>query len=224
MSWSGQIGFPILSVITFLPLAGVLLILLVGRGRPAVYKVISLVVTLAAFALSVWLLFVFKQKLPGMQFAENVTWIKALNIHYGMGVDGIAALLVFLTTLLGFIVIIASWNYVKDREMGFFISLLLLEVGMVGVFCATDLFLFYVFWEAMLVPMYFIIGIWGGPRRVYAAIKFFLFTLVGSLLMLIAIIVVVYYVKDSTGALTFDIQALTRVVYSYHLQLSLIHI
>ena len=114
-----------------------------------------------------------------------------------MGVDGIAALLLFLTTLLGVIVIIGSWNYVKDREMGFFISLLLLQVGMIGVFCATDLFLFYVFWEAMLVPMYFIIGIWGGPRRIYAAIKFFLFTLVGSLLMLVAIIVVVYYVKDT---------------------------
>ena len=115
------------------------------------------------------------------------------------GVDGIAALLLFLTTLLGVIVIIASWNYVKDRECGFFISLLLLQVGMTGVFCSTDLFLFYVFWEAMLVPMYFIIGIWGGPRRIYAAIKFFLFTLVGSLLMLVAIIAVVYYVKDNTA-------------------------
>lgn len=218
MSWSDQIGFPMLSVITFLPLAGVVLILLFGRGKPAVYKVISLVVTLAAFALSVWMLFALKTKLPGMQFAESVAWIKPLNIRYGMGVDGIAALLVFLTTLLGAVVIIASWHYVKDREMGFFVSLLLLEVGMVGVFCATDLFLFYVFWEAMLIPMYFIIGIWGGPRRIYAAIKFFLFTLIGSLLMLIAIIVVVYYVKGQTGALTFDIQALSRAVYSYHVQ------
>ncbi len=218
MSWGDQIGFPILSVITFLPLAGVLLILLVGRGRPLVYKTISLIVTLAAFVLSVWMLFAFRTGLPGMQFAEDVTWIKALNIHYGMGVDGIAALLVFLTTLLGCVVIISSWNYVKDREIGFFISLLLLQVGMVGVFCATDLFLFYVFWEAMLVPMYFIIGIWGGPRRVYAAIKFFLFTLVGSLLMLVAIIVVVYYVRDGGGPLTFDIQELSRQVYSYDLQ------
>ena len=218
MSWSDQIGFPLLSVITFLPLAGVVLILLFGRGKPGAYKVISLVVTLAAFVLSVWMLFAFKTKLPGMQFAETVTWIKPLNIKYGMGVDGIAALLVFLTTLLGVIVIIASWNYVKDREMGFFISLLLLQVGMVGVFCATDLFLFYVFWEAMLIPMYFIIGIWGGPRRIYAAIKFFLFTLIGSLLMLLAIITVVYYVKSSTGDLTFNIQTLGHVVYSYHLQ------
>ena len=218
MSWSGQIGFPILSVITFLPLAGVVLILLVGRGRPGVYKVISLLVTLAAFVLSVWMLVAFRTKLPGMQFAESVEWIAPFNIRYGMGVDGIAALLVFLTTLLSVVVIVASWNYVKDREMGFFISLLLLEVGMVGVFCATDLFLFYVFWEAMLIPMYFIIGIWGGPRRIYAAIKFFLFTLVGSLLMLLAIITVVYYVKSSTGELTFDIQALSHVIYSYHLQ------
>ena len=173
--------------------------LLVGRGRPGVYKAIALVVTVAAFVLAIVMMFVFDTRRPGMQFVEDVTWITRFNIHYSMGVDGIAALLLFLTTLLGFIVIIASWNYVKDREMGFFISLLLLQVGMTGVFCATDLFLFYVFWEAMLVPMYFIIGIWGGPRRIYAAIKFFLFTLVGSLLMLVAIIVVVYYVKDTAG-------------------------
>jgi NADH-quinone oxidoreductase subunit M len=218
MSWTDQIGFPVLSVITFLPLVGVLLILLVGRGRPHVYKIISLVVTLAAFVLSAWTLFVFKPKLPGMQFAEDVSWIKPLNIHYSMGVDGISLLLVFLTTLLGAIVIIASWNYVKDRELGFFVSLLLLEVGMVGVFCATDLFLFYVFWEAMLIPMYFIIGIWGGPRRVYAAIKFFLFTLIGSLLMLVAIIVVVYAFRDANGFLSFNIQALSHQIYAYHLQ------
>ncbi len=135
-----------------------------------------------------------------------------------MGVDGIAALLIFLTTLLGFIVIISSWNYVKDRERGFFVSLLLLQTGMVGVFCATDIFLFYVFWEAMLIPMYFIIGVWGGPRKIYAAIKFFLFTFAGSVLMLVAIIATVYYVKGQTGQLTFNIQELTRQVYPYHLQ------
>ncbi len=220
MTFQSQIGFPILSVITFLPLAGVLLILIFGRGRPGVYKVIALISTLAAFVLACVMMLTFKTRVPGMQFVENWTWIKALNIHYSTGIDGIAALLLFLTTLLGVIVIIASWKYVKEREMGFFISLLLLQVGMVGVFCATDLFLFYVFWEAMLVPMYFIIGIWGGPRRVYAAIKFFLFTLVGSLLMLLAIIAVVLYVQQHTSAgLTFNIQELSRQVYSYHLQL-----
>jgi NADH-quinone oxidoreductase subunit M len=219
MSWSDQIGFPILSLITFLPLAGVLLMLLFGRGRPAVYKGIALAATLAAFVLSVVMLLAFDTQASGMQYAESVSWIGAFNIHYGMGVDGIAALLVFLTTLLGVVVIVASWNYVSDRELGFFVSLLLLQVGMAGVFCATDLFLFYIFWEAMLVPMYFIIGIWGGPRRIYAAIKFFLFTLVGSLLMLVAIVVVVYHVSGTASVgLTFDIQELSRQVYPYHLQ------
>jgi NADH-quinone oxidoreductase subunit M len=218
MSWSEQIGFPILSVITYLPLAGVVAMLLVARGRPALYKGIALVTTLAAFVLSVVMLVTFDRARPGMQFVEDFDWIGQLNIRYGFGIDGISALLLALTTLLGVVVIIGSWNYVKDRELGFFISLLLLQTGMAGVFCATDLFLFYIFWEAMLVPMYFLIGIWGGPRRIYAAIKFFLFTLAGSLLMLIAIIAVVYYVNSRTGALTFNIQELSAQVLPYRLQ------
>ncbi len=240
MSWQDQIGFPILSVITYLPLAGVVLILVLHwlrrplaklgtdgaiEGAPArqawwptTYKVISLVTTLTAFALAAWMLFAFDKADSDLQFVEDFTWVQRFNIHYGFGIDGIAALMIFLTTLLGFIVIIGSWHYVKDREMGFFISLLLLQTGMTGVFCATDLFLFYVFWEAMLVPMYFIIGIWGGPRKIYAAIKFFLFTLVGSLLMLVAIVAVVWYVQGHGGGLTFDIRALGEFVYPYHLQ------
>ena len=212
-------GFPILSVMTYLPLAGVLVMLAFGKGRPGVYKVTALVSTLAAFILSVVMLFRFDADVPGMQFVEDVVWIERFNIHYSFGVDGISALLVFLTTLLGVVVIVASWNYVKDRERGFFMSLLLLQTGMTGVFCATDLFLFYVFWEVMLVPMYFIIGVWGGPRRVYAAVKFFLFTLIGSLLMLVAIIAVVLYTTDTATGLTFDIQALSDIVYPYGLQL-----
>ncbi|HSL96244.1 MAG TPA: NADH-quinone oxidoreductase subunit M [Thermoleophilia bacterium] len=218
MSWGEQIGFPILSVITYLPLAGVLLMLLVARGRPVVYKTIALLTTLAAFVLSVVMLVAFDRGAAGMQFVEDFEWIAQLNIRYGFGVDGIAALLLGLTTLLGVVVIVGSWNYAKDREMGFFISLLLLQTGMAGVFCATDLFLFYVFWEVMLVPMYFLIGIWGGPRRIYAAIKFFLFTLVGSLLMLVAIIALVYYVDSSNGGLTFNIQELGQQVLPYKLQ------
>jgi NADH-quinone oxidoreductase subunit M len=218
VGWQDQAGFPILSVMTYLPLVGVALIVLFGKDRPGFYKPVALVTTVAAFLLSVVMLLRFDTHRPGMQFTENVLWIKSLNIHYSMGVDGIAALLIFLTTLLGFIVIISSWNYVKDRERGFFASLLLLQTGMVGVFCATDIFLFYVFWEAMLIPMYFIIGVWGGPRKIYAAIKFFLFTFAGSVLMLVAIIATVYYVKGQTGVLTFNIQELTRQVYPYHLQ------
>jgi len=221
MTWQHQIGFPILSVITYLPLAGVALILLFGRGRPTFYKVVSLVVTLAAFALSVVMLFRFHTRLPGMQYVENALWIPRFNIHYSFGIDGISALLIFLTTLLGVIVIVASWHYVKDRERGFFASLLLLQVGMTGVFCATDIFLFYIFWEAMLIPMYFIIGIWGGPRKIYAAIKFFLFTLVGSLLMLVAIIALVYYARDNSAfGLTFNIQELSHLVLPYRFQVA----
>jgi NADH-quinone oxidoreductase subunit M len=219
VGWRQQIGFPILSVITYLPLVAAIVIALLGKGRPLFYKVVSLLATLTAFVLSVVMLFKLDAQRPGMQYAEDFLWIKRFNIHYGFGVDGIAALLVFLTTLLGVIVIVASWNYVKDRERGFFATLLLLQTGMVGVFCATDLFLFYVFWEAMLVPMYFIIGVWGGPRRIYAAIKFFLFTLIGSVLMLVAIIVAVYYTKDNTSlGLTFDIQQLSSVIYPYQIQ------
>jgi NADH-quinone oxidoreductase subunit M len=220
VGWHQQIGFPILSVITYLPIVGVVVALLFGKNRPLVYKVAALATTLGAFVLSAIMLLRFHPSLPGMQFGEDFTWIGRLNIHYGFGVDGIAALLIFLTELLGVIVIIASWHYIKDRERGFFISLLLLQTGMTGVFNATDIFLFYVFWEVMLVPMYFIIGIWGGPRRIYAAIKFFLFTLVGSLLMLVAIIAVVLYVKNSTGVgLTFNIQQLSHIVYPFNLQL-----
>jgi len=227
MGWNTQIGFPILSVITYLPLAGVLLILLFGKGRPLVYKVTALVVTLVSLALSVLMLVKFDTARVAMQYTENVIWVKRFNIHYSMGVDGISALLIFLTTLLGAIVIVASWYYVKDRERGFFATLLLLQTGMIGVFCATDIVLFYVFWEVMLVPMYFLIGIWGGPRKVYAAIKFFLFTLVGSLLMLVAIVVVVYYAKglpftasglSEAGGFTFNIGELSRQVYPYHIQ------
>ncbi|HJW74994.1 MAG TPA: hypothetical protein VJ787_04910, partial [Thermoleophilia bacterium] len=129
MSWQDQVGFPILSVMTYLPLVGVVLIVLFAKGRPDLYKLISLVSTVLAFVLSIVMLLRFDPDRPGMQFNENFVWIKSLNIHYGMGVDGIAALLIFLTTLLGFIVIIASWNYIKDRELGFFVSLLLLQVG-----------------------------------------------------------------------------------------------
>ena len=125
MSWQGQMGFPIISLMTYLPLAGVLLILVFGKNRPGMYKVTALVTTLAAFVFSAVMLFRFDAGAKGMQFTEDVTWIERLNVHYSFGVDGISALLVFLTTLLGVVVIVASWNYVKDRQRGFFVSLLL---------------------------------------------------------------------------------------------------
>jgi len=124
---------------------------------------------------------------------ENVAWIPSLGISYHLGIDGISLILVLLTTLLTAVAILGSWNSITDRGLAFFISLLVLETGMVGVFVSMDLFLFYVFWEIQLIPMYFIIGLWGGARRVYAAIKFFLFTFVGSVLMLVAILAVVWW-------------------------------
>ena len=191
VSWHDQIGFPILSVITYLPLAAWRSSLLFGKGRPGFYKVVALVTTagrLRALGRSCCC-----ASTPGGRACSTPRTSSGSSASTSTTASASTAsppCCIFLTTLLGVIVIIASWNYVKDRERGFFVSLLLLQTGMIGVFCATDIFLFYVFWEAMLVPMYFIIGIWGGPRRIYAAIKFFLFTLVGSLLMLVAIIVI----------------------------------
>jgi NADH-quinone oxidoreductase subunit M len=205
-----QIGFRALTVLTFLPMAGALLMLLFMRGRPNAYKATALVTSLAAFGLAVYMAFHFKTGTAAYQFQENFLWIQSLGINYRVGVDGISMLFLLLTTFLSVIAIIGSWNYVKDRELGFFLSLLVLETGMLGVFVSMDMFLFYVFWEIQLVPMYFLIGIWGGARRIYAAIKFFLYTFAGSVLMLVAIIAVVWWNSKQSGVTTFDILALQK--------------
>ena len=143
-----------LSLSIWVPIAFGALLLALGReDQVKAVRWLALVGALAGLAVTLPLIQQFDNSTAAMQFVEKALWIERFNIHYGFGIDGIAALMIFLTTLLGFIVIIGSWHYVKDREMGFFISLLLLQTGMTGVFCATDLFLFYVFWEAMLVPM-----------------------------------------------------------------------
>ena len=125
---------------------------------------------------------------PGFQFEERADWIPSLGAHYHIGIDGISLLLVMLTTLMGFIAMLCSWNAIQDRVKEYYAMFLLLQTGMIGVFLSLDFFLFYVFWELVLVPMYFIIGVWGGPRKLYAAIKFFLYTLAGSVLMLLGIL------------------------------------
>ncbi len=174
-----QIGFRALTLLTFLPALGALVMLLFMRQRPNAFKATALVTSLATCALSLYMLTAFDTSTAAFQFQENFVWIQSFGINYHVGVDGISMLLILLTTFLSVIAIIGSWNYVKDRELAFFISLLLLETGMIGVFGAMDLFLFYVFWEIQLIPMYFLIGIWGGARRIYAAIKFFLYTFAG---------------------------------------------
>jgi NADH-quinone oxidoreductase subunit M len=197
------LGIPILSFITFFPLAGLLLILVMpGRSDKAVKLTANLVAGLE-FLATLFLLTGFRAGSGEMQFVERAPWIKSLRVQYLMGLDGISLLLVLLTSLLSFIAILSSWNSVKSRLKEYYIFLLLLEVGMIGVFVSLDLILFYVFWEIVLVPMYFLIGIYGGERRLYAAIKFFLYTLFGSVLMLVGILVLFsrYHTFDVTAML-----------------------
>lgn len=185
----GQPDFPLLSLIVFLPLAGALILLVLFRDtHRAAVRGWALLVSAVEFVISLRLLLGW-QTIGGMQFVDGpAAWIPELGISYHLGVDGISLFLVLLTTLLTMLAVLASWGFVAERERSYYFWLLLLETGSLGVFLALDTVLFYVFWEAMLVPMYFLIGRWGSERRVYAAIKFFLYTMSGSVLMLVAII------------------------------------
>jgi len=185
-----QIGFPILSVITFLPLLGVFLLVTMQGDDAAVAfraRIVALVTSLVVLAFGLYLWSVFNPALPGYQFTETAPWLAGLDIGYRMGVDGISLFLILLTLFLTPIAILASGSITR-RVRGFFSALLLLETMTVGMFAATDFVLFYVFFEAVLLPMYLIIGVWGGEKRIYAAIKFFVFTLAGSLFMLLALV------------------------------------
>ncbi|MER3545529.1 MAG: NADH-quinone oxidoreductase subunit M [Chloroflexota bacterium] len=190
---------PILSIVTFLPLVGVLLILLTPRQEEQRIKTIAVATSVVTFIVSLGILRFFNWGESGFQLVERAPWIPAWGISYILGVDGISLLLVLLTTLLTAIAILSAWNAIETRIKEFYAFMLLLETSMVGVFLALDLFLFFIFWEFSLVPMYFLIGIWGGPRRVYAAIKFFLYTMAGSILMLLAIL----YLGITTGTFAY---------------------
>jgi NADH-quinone oxidoreductase subunit M len=178
-----------LNLVTFFPLLGVL-VLLFMKQREGLSRWVALVTALITFGISIWVLMLFNANDPNLQLDFSYDWIQAAgwNIKYAMGVDGLSILLVLLTTFLSPIAILSTWHAVEERVRDFMLFFLLLEVGMLGVFLAQDLFLFYVFWEFTLVPMYFLIGIWGGSERMYAAIKFFLYTMAGSILMLLAIL------------------------------------
>src|SRR5688572_23907223 len=193
-------GFPILSLTLFIPLVGALIIIFAfNRERAQAIKNFAFAITLIDFLVSLPILFAFNSGTHQFQFVEKARWIDAIGVEYFLGVDGISILLVFLTTLLGAIAVICSFSAIEEREKEYYFSLLFLQTGMLGVFMALDFFLFYVFWEIMLVPMYFLIGIWGGARKLYAAIKFFLYTLFGSVFMLLAILALYFY--NSTGLL-----------------------
>jgi len=179
-----------LTLVTFFPLVGILVLLFLNSEQKNAIRWIALITSLLTFGISIAMLVQFDTANPDLQMEINIPWIQVggWNIAFQMGVDGLSILLVLLTTFLTPISILSTWTAVEERVKEFMIFFLLLEVGMVGVFLAQDLFLFYIFWEFTLVPMYFLIGIWGGPRRMYAAVKFFLYTMAGSILMLLAIL------------------------------------
>lgn len=202
---------PILTNVTFLPLLGVLAMLFIpqeGENGKKLIRWISLIFSIFVFIASLRIFFGFDSGIEGFQFVEKYEWIPSYGITYYLGLDGISFWLVLLTTFLTPVTILSTWSAVEKRVKEFQIAILVLETAMLGTFVALDLFLFYIFWELMLIPMYLIIGVWGGERRIYAAIKFFLYTAVGSLLMLVCIIGLVYFHQEQTGELTFNLLSL----------------
>jgi NADH-quinone oxidoreductase subunit M len=208
--------YPVLSTLIFLPIIGALVIIVSPRDNEALIRWTALIVSCVTFLLSLPLFTSFDKTTAKMQFVERYSWIPAWSSEYFVGVDGISVLFVLLSTLLTILCVTVSWTSVKDRTKEFYTALLIIEGSMIGVFCSLDLFLFYIFWEAMLIPMYLIVGVWGGPNRVYAAIKFFLFTLVGSVLMLVGIIVL-YFATDRS----FDMLRMMTTNYPLNLQMIL---
>ena len=208
-----QLSYPILSTVIFLPVLGALLILLSRRSWESLARWIALGTSIATFFLSVPLFTMFDKSTHKMQFVEKFKWIPDWNIYYFIGIDGISVLFILLSTLTAILCVLISWESIKTKVKEFYISILLTTSFMIGVFCSLDFFLFYIFWEAMLIPMFLIIGVWGGPNRIYAAIKFFLYTLVGSLFMLIGIIVLYLYAGK-----TFNILELMTKTYPFTMQ------
>jgi NADH-quinone oxidoreductase subunit M len=214
-------GVPILSLIIFAPLLGALGIAFLPSSRPRLIRLAALGISLITFVLSLGMLLGIRAQGGEFAFSEQLSWIPSFGITYHLGVDGLSGALVVLTTLLSWICILASFGPIQTRVKEYFISFLILETGMLGVFLSLDLFLFYIFWEIVLVPMYLIIGIWGGADRIYATIKFVLYTLVGSLLMLVAILATAFSHQAVTGSWTgaFDLIALRGTIADPTLQI-----
>jgi len=207
-----QTEFPLLTLITFFPLLGAAILLFADKEKKETLRWITLGVTLLEFIFSLPLFFQFRLDTPAMQFVEKVPWIPEYGMNYFLGIDGISLFLVLLTTFLTLVSVIACWKDIQDKVKEFMICVLFLETGMIGVFVSLDLFLFYVFWEVMLIPMYLLIGVWGNPqRRIYAAVKFFIYTMVGSVLMLVAILVLYFQNGAATGKYTFDLLELYQL-------------
>jgi len=198
----------LLSWVLFTPLIGMLLLMLIPGHRKDLIRYWANFVALVGFFISIPLVTRFDNSQPGYQYYERAEWIPTIGATYSIGIDGISLMLVMLTTLMGLISIACSWSAIQDRVKEYYAMFLLLQIGMLGVFMSLDFFLFYVFWELVLIPMYFIIGIWGGERKLYAAIKFFLYTAAGSVLMLLGILVLYFQYYQQFGVYTFEISKL----------------
>jgi NADH-quinone oxidoreductase subunit M len=200
----------LLSLLVWLPVLGAIPVLLAGSSRPNAARWIALLVAVATFAVSLMLLAAFNATDGGMQLQEDFNWIPSLGIHYALGVDGISVALIALTTFVSILVIVGAWEVIQDKPHQYMAAMLALEGLMIGVFCATDALLFYAFFEAILIPMFIIIGMWGGPRRVYATLKFFIYTFFGSIFMLIGLL----YLHHKTGG-SFALADMARVPLSF---------
>lgn len=210
---ANNFAFPILSTLIFFPVAGALFIAILPRQNEELIKFSTLIISLVEFILSIPLYLSFNRATSEMQFREEYLWIPQWSIKYSLGVDGISVLFILLSSLLTILCVTVSWHEINKKIKEFYASLLLTHAAMIGVFMSLDIFLFYIFWEAMLIPMYLIIGVWGGPRRIYSAIKFFLYTFVGSVLMLVGILVLYFHTATS------DILTLMKTPYPYKMQL-----
>ncbi len=198
-------NFPLLSLILFTPLAGAVVLLFINKRSENVIRWIANVTAAAGFLVSLPLWFWYDRQNPGWQFVERLEWIPSIGAQYFLGVDGFSVLLILLTTMMGLIAVLSSWTAITTRVKEYYVFLLVLQTGMLGAFVSLDFLLFFLFWEVMLVPMYFLIGIWGSDRRLYSAIKFFLYTLVGSVVMLLGILAVYFSYHTATGVWTFDV-------------------
>jgi NADH-quinone oxidoreductase subunit M len=207
----------LLSTVLWLPIAAAFLLVFFPRRAAGAIKIFGFAASLATFIISLGILPRFTD-IAGFQLVEQHNWIPQWGIHYGLGVDGISLWLILLTTLLTPVVFLSSWNAIKKHPKEYVIAFLVMEAAMIGVFAATDLLLFYVFFELTLIPMYLVIGVWGGANRVYAAIKFFIFTMAGSLLMLLGIIYLAFQNYHQTGLITFTITDLYGVSLPSHMQ------
>ena len=211
-------GNHLLSWVLFTPLLGAAVLLLIPGSKKNLIRVWANIAALAGFAVALPLVFRFDKNADGFQFVERADWIPSLGVHYAIGIDGISLLLVMLTTVIGSIAILSSYRAIDERVKEYYAMFLLQQTGIIGVFVSLDFFLFFVFWEAVLVPMYFIIGVWGGPRKLYAAIKFFIYTLAGGTLMLLGILTLYFQHYKQFGYYTFEVAELMKLNLPLHLE------